>query len=220
MSPLFVVNFKSYVSLEEELRVAKTMEKYTSDLFDTLIAVPPSHIYPLSRELEIPVLGQHVDPVKSGAYTGHITPGSLKEVGAKGTLINHSERRLKLADIAQSLELCKEEGLLTICCSNNVATSKALAALSPDYVAIEPPELIGGDIAVSKAKPEIVENSVRGVKKIDARVGVLCGAGIKTGGDISKALALGAEGVLLASGVVKAKDLRGALEDLTSGFNL
>ena len=220
MSPLFVVNFKSYVGLEEELRIAKTIEKYTSDLFDTLIAGPPSHIYLLSKELEIPVLGQHVDPIESGAYTGHITPRSIKEVGAKGTLINHSERRLKLADIAQALEICKKEELLTICCSNNVETSKALAALSPDYVAIEPPELIGGDVAVSTAKPEIVENSVREVKRIDARVGVLCGAGIKTGEDVSKALDLGAEGVLLASGVVKAKELNAALSDLTSGFNL
>jgi triosephosphate isomerase len=220
LNPLFVVNFKTYVPLEEELKVAKAIESHTSDLFDSLVAVPPSHIYPLSRGVSISVLAQHVDPVGSGAFTGCVTPRAVKEVGAEGTLLNHSEKRLKLADIAKALELCKEEGLLTICCSNNVATSKALAALSPDYVAIEPPELIGGDVAVSTAQPEIVTKSVREVKKIDARVGVLCGAGIKTGEDVSKALDLGAEGVLLASGVVKAKDLDGALDDLISGFRL
>jgi len=220
MSPLFVVNFKNYVPLKDEAKIAGALENHASDLFDTMVSVPSPHIYPLSRELKIHVLGQHADPVAGGAFTGYITPRSLKEVGAAGTLINHSERRVTLADIAETIKLCKENGLLTICCSNNVSTSRALAALSPDYVAIEPPELIGGDIAVSTAQPEIVENSVKEVKRIDAKVGVLCGAGIKTGEDVSKALDLGAEGVLLASGVVKAKDLNAAILDLVSGFEL
>jgi triosephosphate isomerase len=47
-------------------------------------------------------------------------------------------------------------------------------------------------------------------------VPVLCGAGVKTGKDVRRALELGAKGVLLASGVVKAKDPRKALQDLVS----
>jgi triosephosphate isomerase len=48
-------------------------------------------------------------------------------------------------------------------------------------------------------------------------VGVLCGAGITTGEDLRAALDLGSEGVLLASGIIKAKDQRQALEELVSG---
>ena len=43
---------------------------------------------------------------------------------------------------------------------------------------------------------------------------VLCGAGISTGEDLAAAADLGAEGVLLASGVAKADDPQVALESL------
>jgi triosephosphate isomerase len=81
-------------------------------------------------------------------------------------------------------------------------------------VAVEPPELIGGDISVTKANPRIVEDTVDAVKEANRSVSVLCGAGIKTGADVKAALDLGADGVLLASGVVRAKDPRAALLDL------
>jgi len=71
--------------------------------------------------------------------------------------------------------------LTTIICSNNIAVTSAAAALSPEYVAIEPPELIGSGIPVSKADPEIVRGSVAAVKKIDHKVKVLCGQGYPKG---------------------------------------
>jgi triosephosphate isomerase len=89
--------------------------------------------------------------------------------------------------------------------------------MGPDYVAIEPPELIGSGIPVSKADPEIVANSVQAVKRIAPDVGVLCGAGITHGEDLKAALDLGSKGVLLASGIIKAKDQRKALQDLVAG---
>ncbi|RLG06224.1 MAG: triose-phosphate isomerase, partial [Thaumarchaeota archaeon] len=76
----------------------------------------------------------------------------------------------------------------------------------PEILAIEPPELIGTGIPVSKAKPEVVTGAVEAVKRINPRVHVLCGAGISTGDDVAKAIELGTEGVLLASAYVKAKD--------------
>jgi triosephosphate isomerase len=105
-----------------------------------------------------------------------------------------------------------------IVCSNNVATSKAIAAFSPNFVAVEPPELIGGDISVTTADPGIVSNSVKAVKGVDKNVKVLCGAGVKNGKDVSKAIELGADGVLLASGIVKAKDKESVIRDLVSGL--
>jgi len=71
---------------------------------------------------------------------------------------------------------------------------------------VEPPELIGTGISVSKAKPEVVTSTVGLIKRINPEVVVLCGAGITRGEDVSAALRLGTEGVLVASGVVKAKD--------------
>jgi len=73
-------------------------------------------------------------------------------------------------------------------------------------IAVEPPELIGTGISVSKAKPEVVSGSVELVKQINPDVIVLCGAGITTGEDVAAALRLGTEGVLVASGIVKAQN--------------
>ena len=53
----------------------------------------------VAEAVEIPVFAQHIDPIKPGNSTGHILAESVKEAGAVGTLINHSERQLKLIDI-------------------------------------------------------------------------------------------------------------------------
>jgi len=92
----------------------------------------------------------------------------------------------------------------------------AAAALSPDFVAIEPPELIGGDISVTEAEPDIIRGAVRKVKEINPDVKVLCGAGVKRGKDVEKAIELGSAGVLLASGVVKVDDKEGVLREMAS----
>ncbi|PIX31833.1 triose-phosphate isomerase, partial [Candidatus Bathyarchaeota archaeon CG_4_8_14_3_um_filter_42_8] len=71
---------------------------------------------------------------------------------------------------------------------------------------IEPPELIGTGIPVSKAKPEVVTDTIKLVRKVNPTVTILCGAGISHGDDVAVALRLGTQGVLVASGIVKAKD--------------
>jgi triosephosphate isomerase len=85
-------------------------------------------------------------------------------------------------------------------------------------IAVEPPELIGGDISVSTANPEIISDTVELVKKINPNILVLCGAGVKNQTDVSKAISLGSEGILLASGVVKSKEPRKILLDLIQGL--
>ncbi len=171
----------------------------------------------IAESVEIPVFAQHIDPIKPGSHTGHVLPEAVKEAGgAVGTLLNHSENRMILADLEAAIRRAEEVGLMTMVCSNNPAVSAAVAALGPDYVAVEPPELIGTGIPVSKAKPEVVTNTVELVKKVNPDVGVLTGAGISTGEDVKKALELGSVGVLLASGVTKAKDPEKAIRDLVS----
>jgi triosephosphate isomerase len=123
---------------------------------------------------------------------------------------------MKLADIDEVIQLCKQNDIESCVCTNNIATSKAIATFSPDAVAVEPPELIGTGIPVSQAQPEVVEDSVKGVKSINKKIKVLCGAGISTGDDMKAAMDLGADGVLLASGIVKAKNPKEALLDLVS----
>lgn len=217
---LIVLNFKTYREATgvEALRLAEICEDISREYAVEMIVVPQTaDIHSISEAVKIPVYAQHVDGVGYGGFTGHVTAASLKAAGASGSLINHSERRLKLAEIDASISACRAPGLKTIVCTNNVAVTRAAAALEPDFVAIEPPELIGSGIPVSKADPDVVRDSVDAVKDVAPTVGVLCGAGIARGEDLKAALDLGSIGVLLASGIIKAKDQRKALEDLVAG---
>lgn len=181
------------------------------------VAVSPIDIKQYTDSTDVPIFAQHMDPVGFGSNTGFILPESVKEAGAVGTLINHSEHRLKLADIEALVRKCENLSILSCICTNNILTSKAAACLKPDFVAVEPPELIGGDISVSTAQPEIISGSVDAVKSVAPEVQVLCGAGVKNGNDIKIALKLGSIGVLLASGVVKHGDPSAVMHDLAKG---
>lgn len=219
--PLIVVNFKTYAEStgEKAVKIAKYCETVSRDHGVSIIAVPQiPDIYRVASSVKIPVFAQHMDSAGAGSFTGHITAECIREAGARGTLINHSERRLLLSDIDSAVRAAKKAGLTTIVCTNNIAVTSAAATLSPDFVAIEPPELIGSGIPVSKADPEIVRGSVAAVKKIDPEVKILCGAGISKGEDVVAALELGTAGVLLASGVIKAKDPMAALLDLVGNI--
>jgi triosephosphate isomerase len=221
MKNVIIINFKSYEegTGKKGFELARICEKVSLDSGVEVIVCPPLvHLGQFSDELSIRVFSQHVDAVSEGGYTGHIAPRAVKAAGGQGTLINHSERRMLAADIERAVTECKMAQLTTVICTNNVNISKACALLAPTYVAIEPPELIGGDIPVTKAKPEVVRGAVKARRSVNKRVDILCGAGIKTGKDVQRAVELGSSGVLVSSGVVKAKDPEKAMEDLASGL--
>ncbi|HIP75050.1 MAG TPA: triose-phosphate isomerase [Thermococcus paralvinellae] len=215
--PIIAINFKTYSQAtgEKALKIAKAAEKVYKETGITIVVAPQlADLYRIAQEVEIPVFAQHIDPIKPGSYTGHVLPEAVKEAGAVGTILNHSENRMILADLEAAIRRAEEVDLITMVCSNNPKVSAAVAALGPDYVAVEPPELIGTGIPVSKAKPEVITDTVELVKKVNPDVKVLCGAGISTGEDVKKALELGTVGVLLASGVTKAKDPEKAIWNL------
>ena len=220
-TPTIVLNVKTYSQAtgNSALEIAKVMDKISEESGVSMaIAVQATDITLCSKEINIPVFAEHIDPITPGSHTGWTLPEAVKAAGAVGTLINHSEHRLILADIDTCITRAKELDLDHIVCTNNVLTSKAAGAFSPNFIAVEPPELIGGDISVTSADPEIVSNSVAAVKDINKNVSVLCGAGVKNGGDVAKSIELGAGGVLLASGIVKAKDKESVVRDLISGL--
>jgi triosephosphate isomerase len=208
-TPLIIVNFKTYSEAtgKKAVELAKKAEKVSLET-KVSIGVAPQHtdMAAVAKTVNIPVFAQHTDPIQPGSHTGHVLAEAVKETGATGTLINHSERQLKLSDIDMIIRITREKGLVSVVCANNPAISAAVATLKPDVLAIEPPELIGTGIPVSKAKPEVITNTVRLVREINQKVVILCGAGISHGEDVAAALRLGTRGVLVASGIVKAKD--------------
>ena len=208
-APMIIVNFKTYLESTgtRAVELAKQAEKASKETGTTIVVVPQFvDLAKITETVEIPVFAQHIDPVKPGGFTGHVLAESVREAGAIGTLINHSERQLKLSDIDSIIALTKEKGLISCVCANNPSVSAAVAAMKPNITSVEPPELIGSGISVSKAKPEIVTDTVKLVKQVDPKMTILCGAGISTAEDVSIALKLGTRGVLVASSIVKAKD--------------
>jgi len=206
--PFVLINFKTYAEAtgKRAVELARKVEKVSLET-DICMGVAPqfADIAPVANIVSIPVFAQHIDPIMPGNSTGHVLAESIRENGAVGTLINHSERRLKLADIDAAITRAREVGLVSVVCTNNPSVSASAAALNPDMLAVEPPELIGTGISVSKAKPEVVTDTVKLVRNVNKKVVILCGAGITVGEDVAAALRLGTEGVLVASGVVRAK---------------
>lgn len=218
-TPIVILNYKTYLESSgvNALKLAHDLESAASESGITMVASPQAaDIYRISQETSLPIFAQHIDPISPGGHTGSNLIDTLIEAGISGSLINHSENRMKLADIDEIIQLCRENQIESCVCTNNIETSKAVATLNPDAVAVEPPELIGTGIPVSQAQPEVVEDTVKEVKKINKNVKVLCGAGITTGDDMKAAMDLGADGVLLASGIIKAENPKDALLDLVS----
>ena len=218
-TPVIVLNMKTYTEStgKNAFDIAKMMDKVSIETgINMAVSVQSIDIKECSDNISIPVFAEHIDPIKPGSHTGWILPEAVKSVGAVGSLINHSEHRLNLADIDFCISRAKELDLDQIVCSNNILTSKAIATLSPNFLAVEPPELIGGDISVTTANPDIVSGSVNAVKDIDDDVKVLCGAGVKNGVDVARAIELGSVGVLLASGIIKSKNKEKIIRDLIS----
>ncbi len=216
-TPIIIVNYKTYGPSvgDKAVKITSTIEENCDE--NWAVAPQAADLRMVNEKTELPVLSQHVDAVKPGSNTGHTLLETMVDAGIEGTLINHSEKRLKLSDIEYIVNRCKEKEIKTIVCANNPDVAGSAAALDPEFVAYEPPELIGGDVSVSSAKPEVVEEAVRKVKEVNQDVKVLCGAGVKNGEDVKAALELGTEGVLLASGLVKADDKEKVIKDLESG---
>jgi triosephosphate isomerase len=209
-----LVNLKAYDV--DPITVAEAAVAVAEE-YDAQIAVAPQTAH-LERVAAtgVETWAQHVSPVDHGSHTGTTLAEAAADAGATATLVNHSENRLKLADIDGSLRAAERAGLSSAVCANNPQQSAAAAALGPDAVAVEPPALIGGDVSVATADPAVVEDSVAAVKTVDADIATYCGAGVSDGSDVDAAAGLGAEGVLLASAVAKAEDHRAALENLVA----
>lgn len=219
MEKILIVNLKSYESgIGRKARyIADIINRVSKDRgVRVIIAAQPTDIERLAYKNE--VFAQHIDPVKYGSNTGHILPEAVREAGAKGTLINHSERGLSSEEIRQRIERAKNVGLMTVVCTPDAERAEEIAKMGPDYIAVEPPELIGGDVSVSRASPGLIEDAVKKVRSANPAVKVLAGAGVNKGQDVVTALSLGAAGVLVASAVVRSDNPEAVLTEILGGF--
>ena len=205
---MFIINCKNYeeISGEKILKFVKTAEKVSKKYKIKIAIAPPQHLIANVAGSSLTILAQHVDDKKVGSTTGFVVPELLKKSKINGSIINHNEHRIPTSEIKNLILKLKELKMISVLCVKNVAEAKKLAKLNPDYIAIEPPELIGSGKAVSKEKPELITKAATAVKSAKNKSKLLCGAGIVSGDDVQKAIELGSKGILVASGIIKAKN--------------
>lgn len=219
--PILIINMKVYPEVlgRKALELAKTAENVSRELGVSIAVAPPmTELRLVAENVGIPVLAQGGDAVEPGARTGHVPLEFIKETGATGVILNHSENRLLLNDLTWLVNKAKTLGLETVVCAPDPYSSAAAAALQPTAVAVEPPELIGTGKAVSREKPDVIIKTVELVRSVSRDVAVITGAGIESGEDVRKAIELGTVGVLVASAIVKAKDWREKIMEMAKAL--
>ena len=216
MKAFILLNFKTYKEStgKKAVLLAKSSEKARKNGYE--LAVAPSLL--LTKEIvdktSLQVYAQHTDHVTLGAHTGRIPAKELKEIGVKGTILNHSERKIPFNYLVQIVEECKRNGLSTVVCASSLFEIKKIAALNPTFIAYEPKELIGGETSVTEAKPKIIVKAVETLANTGSKARLLCGAGVHSKEDLGHALLLGTSGVLIGHSIPKAKNPRKFLEGM------
>jgi len=220
-SPLFLLNLKTYPGHlgPAAERTARTLEEL-GRIHGVAVAIAPAtpDLGRVAAAVSIPVLAQHVDRVEAGATTGFVPAETVRAAGGWGSLVNHSEHPLSVVATGDTAERLRALGLVSVICARDVPAARRLGRFAPPYLAIEPPELIGGDRAVSTARPELVSAAVEAVRAVSPTTRVLCGAGVHDRHDVARALELGSAGVLVASAVTRAAGPRSAIEELLAGY--
>lgn len=215
-----IINFKTYKEATggNAVKLARIADEAARGSGVNIIAaVQPADIYRVSQAVSIPVFAQHVDPVGYGRHTGHVTPESVKENGASGTLLNHAEMPMEFGKLGHAIEGAKKAGLVTVACVGDEKSAVSAAAFCPDMISIEPPELISTGVAASVVRPDVIANAVKMVRRLK-RIRILCGAGIRKPGDVSEALKLGAKGILISSGIVLSSDPKAAIMEMAAAL--
>lgn len=217
---MFIINCKNYEEIagDKIVKFVKIVEKVSKKYKIKIAVAPPQHLIGLVSNSSIPILAQHVDNSKIGSTTGFIIPELLKKSKVSGSLINHSEHRISEKEITELVLRLRGLKMISVVCVKDVTEAKKYTKLNPDYIAIEPPELIGSGKAVSKERPDLITESVDVVNSANNKTKLLCGAGIVSGYDVTKALELGSKGILVASGIIKAKNWTKTIEEFSKAM--
>ena len=216
-----IINLKNYIETagDNTLRIVKDAERVSEKLDVEIIISPPQPSLALiAKQTKLKVISQHIDLKRHGATTGFYVAEIIEKVGAIGSLINHSEHGIKTEEIKQLIEKLKEINLLSFVCVKTVGELKEILKFEPDFVAIEPPELIGTQKSISAEKPYLIQKSNDLIKQENYGAKLICGAGINKGEDIKMAVENGASGILVSSSITRANNWYDKIFELASAF--
>jgi triosephosphate isomerase len=158
--PLIAGNWKmnKTVSEAEEFIQALLPRVSTADRVDVAVCPPFLAVQAMvdsTRGSRVEVYGQNMHHADSGAFTGEVSPPMLVEVGARGVILGHSERREMFGETDKALALkipaALEAGLVPILCVGETEdereagdTERKLRHQVQEDLARVPPERLGG----------------------------------------------------------------------------
>jgi triosephosphate isomerase len=122
--PLIAGNWKMYKTVAEAEALAREiLQAERKPGVRALLAPPYTALSAVARILtgsEVLLAAQNVHWEKSGAYTGEVSPGMLKDLGCTHVIIGHSERRQYFSETDErvnwKIKAVLEEGLVPIIC--------------------------------------------------------------------------------------------------------
>ncbi len=221
MKQIMLVNFKTYkeASGRNALNLAKICNEISrKKKIGIIVCVQAADINPVSKTVLIPVFAQHVDYFEQARSTGFILPEDIKDEGATGTLLNHSEHRIPFETIKKTVERCKNLNIKAVVCAASLQEVKKILKLKPYCIMFEDPKLVSTGKSITRIEPKAVKKFAEIVKKhnknLKSKIISLCGAGISNKEDVKLALKLGCDGVGIASAIVKAKNKRKKILEL------
>lgn len=220
---MIFVNFKTYQEAtgEKAISLAKIVKECAAETGLMIVsAVQTADLRECVQSGGGEIWAQHVDGVEFGRHTGAVLPEAVLADGAKGTFLNHSEHKFDVdswGELELAVKRSKEVGLKTLVFGSNMDELREIAALKPDFLAYEPPDLIASkETSVAQANPDAIKEAV----KIAEEVGIplVVGAGVKSREDVQVSLSLGARGVAISSDIVLAQDPKKEIMYIAEGF--
>ena len=201
---------------DEGIKILSPVKKVSEEFNVPIIAVAQTtEIYRIKKELDIEVWAQHIDPIDPGKNTGWISPYSIKEAGATGVLINHSEHKLKEEVVLETIKKARQYNLKILLVGQTVEMVTRFDSYDIDYLSFEKEDLIAGTVSMIDQQEEAIKNLVKIIKHP-----LIIGAGINDGEDTRKSRSAGAAGVLMATYFVTAPDPEQKLRELAEGFKI
>lgn len=207
MKPLVIFNFKAYEesTFPKSSSLLKAISKTKSKNYELIVCPQTQELLFLKKEFpKLEFFAQDVSKNSFGAFTGKIGFSQLKKIGVKGAIVNHSESKKHFEELKEICIAASKEKFKLIVCVDSLMEAALISSFHPWAIAFEPPELIGSGKSVSTHKPELIARFVEMLS--EKKIIPIVGAGVSTNFDLEKSLELGAEGVLLASAFVKAKN--------------
>ncbi len=209
-SKIIVVNFKNYVYGGKTLDIIRKIDIYCNK---AIVAISFVDIREIAKNTTIPIYAQHVDHFEQGRATGFMTAEAIKDAGAKGSLLNHSEHPISIIKIKKTIDRCNENGLKLIICVSSLEQAQKIKILNPYALAFEDPKLIASGKSITSYRTHDVKKFVELLDK--SNILALCGAGVNSADDVKHALELGCEGVLVSSAVANSQDPDNFLKDVS-----